>query len=140
MKVRLKQNIILDGKFIAAGNIIDDELLTEQLKTEAVITSDLEDRGKAMLLRELNFSSRYVDHEGFNVSRPVMWGAGELVEADQIQPEWKEGTDFKYGWSPEERRALQQRSQEKYVSQFQSKSEEPYENVTGYHRVRTQRR
>jgi hypothetical protein len=135
MKVRLKQNIILDGKFIAAGNIVDDELLTEQLKTEAVITSDLEDHGKVMLLRDLNYTTCHRDGEGFDVRRPVMLGAGELVNADQIQADWQEGKDYKFGWTPEERRLLQEKEDAEYVKEFQA-----HESTTGNRqRVRSQR-
>jgi hypothetical protein len=139
MKCRLLKNIIIDGRFIAAGNIVDDELLTEDLKTEAVITRDLDDRTKAMVLKEMHFTNKYVDHEGFTVTQPRMLGAGELIDANQIQPEWKEGTDFKYGWTPQERRAIQDRSEAEYLKRFQPKSEEPYENVIGYHSVRSKR-
>ena len=136
MKCRLLKNIIIDGRFIAAGNIVDDELLTEDLKTEAVITRDLDDRTKAMALKELHYNTRYTDGEGFDVRRPVMLGAGELIDANQIQPEWKEGTDFKYGWSLEERRSIQEREDEEYIKEFES-----HESTTGNRqRVRSQRR
>jgi hypothetical protein len=140
VQCRLLTNIILDSRFIERGSIIDDEALPAHLKENAsVITYDIDSSGQAMLLKEMHYSTCYRDHEGFNVTRPVMLGAGELIDADQIPPEWKEGTDFKYGWSPEERRQIQARSEAEYVQQFQPKSEEPYENV-GYHRVRSQRR
>jgi hypothetical protein len=137
MKVRLKQNVIADGKFYVRDSVIDDELLPAHLKeNQSVVTHDLDDRTKAMALKELHYNTRYTDGEGFDVRRPVMLGAGELIDTNQIQPEWKEGTDFKYGWSPEERRAIQDRSEAEYLKQFQPKSEEPYENVIGYHSAR----
>src|SRR6516164_5013256 len=140
MKVRLKQNIIIEGKFIAAGNIIDDEALPADLKeNQSVVTRDLDDRTKAMALKELNYNTSYRDHEGFNVTRPVMRAIGELIATDQIQPEWKENVDYKFGWTPEERRAIQDRSEQEFLRQFQPKSDEPYENAIGYHRTRSQR-
>jgi hypothetical protein len=140
VQCRLLTNIILDSRFIERGSIIDDELLPAHLKeNQSVITYDLDDRSKAMALKELNYNTSFRNHEGFTVTQPRMLGAGELIASDQIPPEWQEGTDFKYGWSPEERRAIQDRSEAEYVQHYQPKSEEPYENV-GYHRARSQRR
>jgi hypothetical protein len=139
VQVRLKQNIILDSKFYERGSVIDDELLPDHLKENAsVITRDLEDRSKAMLLKEMHYSTCYRDHEGFNVSQPKMLGIGELIASEEIPEGWRENEDFKFGWTPEERRAIQQRAGEEYVSQFQPKSEEPYENI-GYHSARNRR-
>ena len=133
MKVRLKTNLIADGKFIERGSIIDDESLTDRIKGDASIVSyDLEDREKAMLLREMNFNTSHLDHEGFNVSQPVMLGAGELIPAEEIPADWVEGKDFKFGWTPEERRQVQDKESAEYLKQFQS-DENSYD-VTGYRR------
>jgi hypothetical protein len=133
-------NVIIDGKFVERGSVIEDELLTPGLREDpSVVTRDLEDRGKAMLLKEMHYSTCYRDHEGFNVSQPKMLGIGELIASEEIPEGWRENEDFKYGWTPEERRLIQQRAGEEYVSQFQPKSEEPYENIIGYHRARNRR-
>jgi hypothetical protein len=129
----LKTNLIADGKFIERGSIIDDESLTDRIKGDASIVSyDLEDREKAMLLREMNFNTSHLDHEGFNVSQPVMLGAGELIPAEEIPADWVEGKDFKFGWTPEERRQVQDKESAEYLKQFQS-DENSYD-VTGYRR------
>ena len=127
MNCRLKTNTIIDGRFIERGSIIDDALLTPRLKEDpAIVSYDLEDREQAMLLREMNFNTSYKDHEGFNVSRPVMLGAGELIPAEEIPADWVEGKDFKFGWTPDERRLVQEQESESYLKQFQSD-----ENPTG---------
>jgi hypothetical protein len=134
MKVRLKTNLIADGKFIERGSIIDDELLTDRIKGDTSIVSyDLEDREKAMLLREMNFNkaSQQLDDEGFNVSRPVMLAAGELIPAEEVPAGWVEGKDFKFGWTPDERRLVQEQESAAYLKQFQSHEDH---DVTGNRR------
>ena len=133
MKVRLKTNLIADGKFIERGSIINDESLTDRIKGDpSIVSYDLEDREKAMLLREMNFTTSHVDDEGFNVSRPAMLGAGELIPAEEIPAGWVEGKDFKFGWTPDERRSLQEQESAEYLKQFQS-HENNYD-VTGNRR------
>ena len=129
MNCRLKTNTIIDGRFIERGSIIDDALLTPRLKEDpSIVSYDLEDREKAMLLREMNFNktSPQVDDEGFKVSQPVMLGVGELIPAEEIPADWVEGKDFKFGWTPDERRLVQEQESESYLKQFQSD-----ENPTG---------
>lgn len=55
MKVRLKVNTILNGKFVPVGTIVDDRELTERLRNNSVI-SRLDDRSQAMIMRELNLN------------------------------------------------------------------------------------
>lgn len=118
MKVRLKQNVIVDGKFIERDSVVDDQILPERLRTEAVI-GDLEDRSQALVLKEMNFNTSHVDHEGFKVSQPVMLGVGQLISAREIPDSWIEGRDFKYSWTPEERRLLMEKENKIYIKQFE---------------------
>jgi hypothetical protein len=129
----LLTNTILDGKFIQRGSIVDDELLTPRLKENpSVVTYDLEDRTKAIVLREMNLTTTSLDDEGFEVKRPAMMGAGELIPAEEIPTNWVEGKDYKFGWTPEERLRLQERESEAYLKQFQS--HENLHDVTGNRR------
>ena len=135
MNCRLKTNTIIDGRFIERGSIIDDALLTPRLKEDpSIVSYDLEDREQAMLLREMNFNTSYKNHEGFNVSRPVMLGAGELIPAEEIPADWVEGKDFKFGWTPDERRLVQEQENAAYLKHFQP---EPMPETAGlFHRSR----
>jgi len=137
MNCRLKTNTIIDGRFIERGSIIDDALLTPRLKEDpSIVSYDLEDREKAMLLREMNFNktSQQPDDEGFNVSRPVMLAAGELIPAEEVPADWVEGKDFKFGWTPDERRLVQEQENAAYLKHFQP---EPMPETAGlFHRSR----
>jgi len=129
MNCRLKTNTIIDGRFIERGSIIDDALLTPRLKEDpSIVSYDLEDREQAMLLREMNFNTSHLDHEGFNVSQPVMMAAGELIPAEEIPAGWVEGKDFKFGWTPDERRLVQEQESATYLKHFESHEDH---DVTG---------
>jgi hypothetical protein len=134
MKCRLRQNVIVVGKFIKRDSAIDDAMLSEHLRTEALIAYDLADMGgKVMLLRELNFTTTRVDHEGVRVSLPMMLAAGELVERGEIPDGWKDGQDYKSSWTPEERRELQEKENAAFLKQFQP---EPLETAVPFYRSR----
>jgi hypothetical protein len=111
--------VIVGGKFIERDSVIDDAMLPEHLRTESYITHDLQDRSKVMVLRELNFTTTRVNHEGVKVSFPVMLAAGELIPSEEIPDSWQENKDYKFGWTLEERRELQEKESEAYLKQFQ---------------------
>jgi hypothetical protein len=53
MKCRLRQNVIVDGKFKEPDSVIDDAILPPHLKDATHVSYDLTDTGgRAMLLRE----------------------------------------------------------------------------------------
>lgn len=118
MKARLKQNVIANGRFYERDSVIDDEIIGELKTNKAILTYDLEDRSEAMILRELNLNVLQTDQEGFSVSRPRMMATGQTVAAREIPTDWQEGRDYKFGWTLEERRELQEKSAA-YLKQFQ---------------------
>jgi hypothetical protein len=126
MKCRLRHNVVSDGRFYPRDTIVDDQMLG-RLKTEEYVSYDLEEGtgGKILILREANFTTTRVDHDGVRVSFPVMRAAGELISREEIPDGWKEGEDYKSNWTPEERAEVQAKENEAYLKQFQPEPLEP---------------
>jgi hypothetical protein len=84
--------LLLNSKFIERDTIIDDDAIPESLRTEALLTYDLQDMGgKCMVLRELHYSTTRVNHEGVMIRFPVTVFAGELVDSKEIPAGWPGG-------------------------------------------------
>ena len=125
MKVRLKTNLIADGKFYARDSIVDDAIVPEHLRNE-VAAYDLEDRdGKVLVLRDLTFQSiPKAGSDGIHTSYPVHAAAGEVLDLNQVpalhRKQLKEGTDYATKWTNDERAQLQKAAQEVYLKHFES--------------------
>ena len=126
MKCRLKQNVIIDGRFLERDSVIDDQLLTERLKTDAVIAYDLDDcGGKVLVLHDLSFQSiPKPDSRSVPTSYPVRVMAGELLDLEAVPPSHrrslKEGEDYKIEWTNEERAEVQKAAQDAHLKQFET--------------------
>jgi hypothetical protein len=112
MNVRLKTNLIHNGKLINRGSIIDDSTLPERFRSEEYVASLEDTGGKVLLLRDLSFQSLpRSSASGIDTSFPTHLAMGELLDLTQV-PEGKrreliEGLDFRQAWSHEEMVKLQ---------------------------------
>lgn len=128
MNCRLKQNVIVGGKFMARDTIVNDAILPERLKTDLIIAYDLDDRqGKVLVLHDLAFQSiPKPGADGVPVSYPTHVTAGELLDLSQVpashRESLKEGTDYKSQWTDEERLQLMKAEEDAYLKQFETES------------------
>ena len=63
-KVRLRHNVIVGNKHIARGSIIDENVLTENLRNiPEIVNRDLDHKeGKVMLLIGITYTTDQIDH------------------------------------------------------------------------------
>jgi hypothetical protein len=123
MKCRLKTNVIIGGRFVERGSIVDDSALSERLKTDAC---DYDLNNEVMILRQLDSTVTRPSDDGVVTAFPMTKGPGEVVPRSQIPPTWKENEDFLTNWSPEKRQAVQEAATAAYVQQFNSEPIETY--------------
>ncbi len=106
--IRLKVNIIINGKSHPRGSLLEESLIPERLRNETHIARDPEDRqGLVLLLRDLSFQSLpRGSASGIPTSFPTHIAAGELLDLEQVPESYrkslKEGEDFKTTFSFEE--------------------------------------
>lgn len=125
-QVRLRVNMIIGGKFVVRGTVLDLELIPERLRNPEDIDRDLEARhGQVLLLRDLNFSTiPRPDSDGVPVSFPIRVTAGQLVDLERV-PEstrrsLKEGEDFRSAWTHQELEDLQKEQADIYQQQLEA--------------------
>jgi hypothetical protein len=133
MKVRLKTNLIADGKFYERDSIVDDSIIPEHLKTEAYVAHDMEDRGgRVLILRDLAFQSLpSKGADGVPTSFPVHVMAGALLDLSHVpashRQKLKEGSDYAKSWTREQQKQLQKAAQDAYQKQFETEpAVQPY--------------
>jgi hypothetical protein len=127
MKVRLKVNLILDGKLVPFDSIIDDQLVPEHQRTAEIVDYSLESRddGKVMALKDLAFQSiPKRGSDGVKTSYPVYVMASELFELAQVSASHlqllKKGVDYATKWTREEQLSLRKAADEVYLKHFES--------------------
>jgi hypothetical protein len=124
VNVRLKTNLILaGGRFLARESVVDIELVPPHLRDPAHIDRDLENRGLALLLRDLSYQSEpKLDSSGVLTRYPVQVMAGELIDLTQIPASRRqamvEGEDFKTNWSFADQAEVRRAARETYLDQF----------------------
>jgi hypothetical protein len=100
MNVRLKVNVISDGKNYPFDSVVDEAILPPHMRTKEYVAYDLDDMGgKVMILREVNFNVTRMDDDGVRTNYPVMRSAGELISVEEIPEGWVEGEDYKSSWN-----------------------------------------
>jgi hypothetical protein len=119
MNVRLKVNMIIDGKNYPRGSVVDDQLIPERFRTEEFIASLEDTGGKVLLLRDLSFQSLpRPSADGIATSFPTHLAMGELLDLTQVpegeRRELIEGLDFRQSWSHEEMVQLQKAQEDIY--------------------------
>jgi hypothetical protein len=123
-KCRLKCNLIVGGKHLNRGQVVDDSVLTDLLKGEQYV--DYEDLGgRVMLLHGLQYNGHPQKHGeyGTNLSFPVTLAAAELVDLEDIPERQRdmlqEGDDYITNWTEEQRQQLRWEQTEKELKYFQ---------------------
>lgn len=127
--VRLRTNLILDGKFHVRGSVLDEALIPKHLRDSDHVDYDLESReGKVLLLRDLSFQNlpRPMS-DGVLTTFPCHLTAGELLDLAQV-PESKrlelvEGLDYRAQWTFEEAEALRKAQEDIYANAKQLEAE-----------------
>jgi hypothetical protein len=130
--VRLKQNLIIDGKFYVRGSLVDEKLVPPKFCTETYV-ENLQTRDKVLLLRDLSFMSvPRAGSDGIATSFPVHLAAGELLDLSQVPASKREslieGLDYREAWTFEEAEALRKAQEDVY----QPLETEPVVSPTGY--------
>jgi hypothetical protein len=110
--VRLKVNMIIDGKLYNRDSVVDDELIPERFRDATQVDYDLKNRGGVMLLHDLSFMSLpRPSADGILTSYPVWLKAGSLVELATLPAVCREtlveGRDFKTEWADGEPEQVQ---------------------------------
>jgi hypothetical protein len=119
--LRLKQNLIINGKFHPSGSLLDKALIPPKFLTETYVADPQNREGRVLLLRNLSFMSRpKPDSSGVATSYPVHVGAGELFDLAQVpesdRKSLKEGEDFKTDWTLQELAAMRRAQEDIYAS------------------------
>src|SRR5262245_40815656 len=108
-KVKLKHNLIIGGKHLNRGQIVDEEILTPLLRGDEYVTRNLDHKeGKVLLLQNVQYTTDEVDARyGQRVGYPISLSAGEVVDLQSIperqRQDWIEGREYKSDWSEKER-------------------------------------
>lgn len=124
--VRLRQNLIIDGKLHVRGSLLDPELIPERFRTETHIAHDLQDRGgKVLLLRDLSFYSLpRPSADGVPASFPVYLAAGELLDLSQVPASHRESLveelDYRSQWTYEDQAELRRTAEDAYLKQLEA--------------------
>jgi hypothetical protein len=124
--VRLKTNLIVDGKFFKFGSIIDPSLVPPHLRDHDHV-QDLEsnEEGAVLVLRDLNFQTLpRPDSDGVPVSYPVRVVAGQLLDLNTVPPAkrqlLKDGEDYRSNWTLEEQEAVLKAASEVYFNDLEA--------------------
>lgn len=117
--VRLRNNLIADGKFYPRGSVVDEALVPPHLHDH--VDRDLQNReGKVLLLRTLNFSTvQRPDSDGVPVSFPTQVAAGQLFDLERVpesrRQSLKEGEDYCTNWTYEQQAQLLKEQEDIYA-------------------------
>jgi len=110
VQVRLKHNLIADGKHYPRGSIVDIELLPEKLRTSELIT-DVRTGSLVMLLVDVIYDEKSVNEMyGNDVTHQVTLGKYSVVDLDKLPAETRarlvEGEDFQRDYNEVDRLRL----------------------------------
>jgi hypothetical protein len=123
-KCRLKCNVLIDGKLLKRGEIVDDAELTPLFRGEQYVDhQDLAGReGKVMLLHGLQFTVDQVV-QGQLSSFPCQLTMGELIDLETIperqRQDLREGVDYVTEWTEEQRQKLRHEETQRDLKYFQ---------------------
>jgi hypothetical protein len=122
--VRLKVNMIIDGKLYPRETVLDAELIPERFRNETHIEHDLQNREGVLLLRDLSFYTRRLSADGIATNFPTHVAAGELLDLSRVpeshRKSLKEGEDFKSDWSFADQAELRRTADDAYLKQFET--------------------
>jgi hypothetical protein len=99
--VRLRVNLIADGKFHVRGSLLDEKLIPKHLRDADHVDYDLQNReGRVLLLRDLNFSTiPRPDSDGVPVSFPARVTAGQLFDLSRVPESYRQSLKRRVGLS-----------------------------------------
>jgi hypothetical protein len=118
--------MIVGGKHLSRGQVVDDSLLTDLLKGGQYV--DYEDLGgrenRVLLLQGITYTRDEFDPvTKQRIGYPITLARGELVRLDEIperqRQDLREGIDYKRDWVEADRMQLREKETQEYLKHFQ---------------------
>jgi hypothetical protein len=123
--VRLKHSLLIDGKLLKFGSVVDSDQIPEHLLTDEHVSWDTDHReGKVMMLINVTYTMEQIDPltKGM-VAYPCSLAIGEVCALEEIperqRQDWQDGVEYKSDWTEQERQQLRAEEDARYLAQFQ---------------------